>query len=206
MPGSRTPVRDSRPETCSEKPLEADLQGQLAAIVEDLEAAKRRLDALVAAVPEEKWAQRADPARWSVAECIAHLNLTSQAYIPILREALDKCQAIPGPPPTRYRLDFAGWMIWRAVGPVHGFGRMRTPAPFVPQGDLSPPAIVAEFTRLQKELIKCVAAADGLALGKTRVVSPFNRRFRYNVFSALSILPRHQHRHLQQAEQVWAAA
>jgi hypothetical protein len=39
-----------------------------------------------------------------------------------------------------------------------------------------------------------------------KIGSPFNTRVKYNVFSALSVLPRHQHRHLWQAEQTLAAA
>jgi hypothetical protein len=33
-----------------------------------------------------------------------------------------------------------------------------------------------------------------------RVRSPFTDRVTYDVYSALLLLPRHQHRHLQQAE------
>lgn len=182
------------------------MQGQLAAIVEEFQAAQQRLDRLVAAVPEEKWEVREDPARWSVAECIAHLNLTSRAFIPLLGEALEKCRQIDGEPQSRYRMDFAGWMIWRGSGPVRGFGKMRTTEPFVPKGELPRDMVLREFAELQKDLIKSVSEADGLPLGKVRVISPFNRRLRYNVYTALSILPRHQHRHLQQAERIWATA
>ena len=44
-------------------------------------------------------------------------------------------------------------------------------------------------------------AARGLPIGRVGVVSPFNGRMKYNLFAALSILARHQHRHLWQAEQ-----
>ena len=182
------------------------MQGQLATIIEEFEAAQQRLDRLIAGLPEEKWSMTNDPARWSVAQCIAHLNLTSRAFIALIRDALEKCRSIDGKPPGRYHMDFAGWMIWRASGPGRGFGRMRTTPPFVPQGELARESVIAEFARLQEEQIKCVGEADGLPLGRVRVTSPFNARLKYNVYSALSILPRHQHRHLQQAEHVWASA
>lgn len=182
------------------------MQGQLATIVEELESAQQRLDRLVAGLPEEKWAMTSDPEHWSVAQCVAHLNLTSRAFIPLIRDALDKCRQIGGKPPARYHMDFAGWMIWRASGPGRGFGRMRTTPDFVPTGDLPRELVVAEFARLQKDQIKYVGESDGLPLGKVRIVSPFNSRLKYNVYSALSILPRHQHRHLQQADRVWAPA
>lgn len=180
------------------------MQGQLAAIVEGFASAQQRLDRLVASLPEQKWTERSEPTRWSPAECVAHLNLTSRAFIPIIRAALEKCRSIDGKPPTRYRLDFAGWLIWWMSGPAGRFGRMRTTQPFVPQRDLSYSTVVADFARLQNDQIRCTGAADGLPLGNVRVTSPFNSRLRYNVFSALSILPRHQHRHLHQAERVWA--
>jgi hypothetical protein len=185
----------------------AELQAQLIAIAEDFEAAQRRLDRLVAGLPQEKWATRADPERWSVAECIAHLNLTSKAFIPIIREALEACRSMPArASPTRYHLDFAGWLIWRASGPGVGFMRMKTTAPFVPQGELPRDTVLAEFARLQQDQIRCVSEADGLPIDKVRVRSPFNTRLRYSVYSALSILPRHQHRHLNQAERVWTSS
>lgn len=48
--------------------------------------------------------------------------------------------------------------------------------------------------------------ADGLPPGCLRIASPFDARLRYNLYSALSILPRHQRRHLWQAERALEAA
>ena len=56
---------------------------QLDLVADEYRSAQARLHELVRAVPEERWGRRADPARWSVAECVAHLNLTSMAYLPL---------------------------------------------------------------------------------------------------------------------------
>jgi hypothetical protein len=45
----------------------------------------------------------------------------------------------------------------------------------------------------------------GWLLGRMWITSPFDRRIRYNAYSCFTILPRHEHRHLWQAEQVWSA-
>jgi hypothetical protein len=176
------------------------VQGQLAAIVEDYESAQHRLDDLTNGLTEEQWSRSIDPTRWSAAQCIEHLNLTSRAFIPVIRDGLEKARARGGEAPERYRLDFAGWMIWRASGPTRGFGRLRTTAPFVPGAHLGREQVLGEFARLQKEQIELVRSGDGLPLSKAKIASPFNARLHYSVFSALSILPRHQHRHIQQAE------
>jgi hypothetical protein len=181
------------------------VQGQLAAILEDYESAQRRLDDLVEGLTEVQWSGTLDPTRWSAAQCVEHLNLTSKAFIPTLREGVEKARAIGGKPPQRYRLDFPGWMIWRASGPTRGFGKLRTTAAFVPRGDLTRERVLAEFARLQKEQIEILKSADGLPLGNVKIASAFNPKFHYSVYSALSILPRHEHRHIQQAERAVTA-
>ena len=59
---------------------------------------------------------------------------------------------------------------------------------FVPSADRPPDELVAEFERWQAETIACVREAEGLPLQRVKVVSPFDARVRYNLFSALSIL------------------
>ena len=71
----------------------------------------------------------------------------------------------------------------------------------MPSGDRHPDELVAEFERWQTEQIALVRHADGLPIHAVKITSPVDARARYNVFAALSILARHQHRHLWQAEQ-----
>jgi hypothetical protein len=174
------------------------MNAQLSEIVLGFQGASERLDRLVRELPAELWTLRTDPQRWSVAECVEHLNLTGRVYLPILEDAIDRAR-------PRYRRDPVGWLLWKSMPPPVRH-RVRTTAPFVPGSGQPPAELVAEFDRLQQEQIALVRDADGLPLHRIRVVSPFNARVRYNAFSCLSILPPHQHRHLWQAEQVHDAA
>jgi hypothetical protein len=175
---------------------------QLQALLDDFGSARERLHRLQATVPAERWAQRPAEGSWSVAECVAHLNLSSQAYVAPLRQALAHGRAAGGAAPARYRQDLLGWLVWRAVRPETRM-KVKTSASFVPTGGAPAAEIAAEFDRLQDEQMELVRQADGLALGKLKIVSPFGPGFRYNVYSAFTILPAHQHRHLQQAERAW---
>ena len=176
------------------------MQAQLETIVADLNSAQHRLDELNAELSEEQWTAMPGPERWSAVQCIQHLNLTSEGFLKVIREALVRCAALDGPPPRRYRHDFAGWILWRGSGPVRGFGRIRTTKPFNPSGSLSPEKVLSEFARLQRDQIKCVRDGDGLPLDKVKVTSPFLSQLNYSTYSALALLPRHQHRHIEQAE------
>lgn len=178
------------------------MQPQLQEVIEDFGAALERLHQLARDVPSEAWPRRPEPSRWSVGECVAHLNLTAKAFLPPLRDALERGRRMGGPAPERYRRDPIGWLLWRSQAPPVRM-RVKTTPPFVPAGDQPPAELIREFERLQEEQVACVRKADGLPLGRLRIGSPFDPRVKYNLFSALTILPRHQHRHLWQAEQAW---
>jgi hypothetical protein len=79
---------------------------------------------------------------------------------------------------------------------------MPTTAPFVPSGVGPRDAVVGEFVVLQEELVHRVEQASGLDLNRLRVPSPFNPRFKYNLYSCFAVLMAHERRHLWQAERV----
>ncbi|MFN2317993.1 MAG: DinB family protein [Gemmatimonadales bacterium] len=176
---------------------------QLEQLAEEFLEALDRLHLLADGVAANRWAYRTDPKRWSVAECVAHLNLSSAAYLPLLERAVAEAKAIGGPPPRRHRHNPVGWLLWRTMGPPARL-RTRTVAAFVPVSTGPATDLVAEFERRQDAQVALLRAADDLPLGRVMVTSPFNTRVRYNLYSCFAILARHQHRHLWQAEQVWA--
>jgi hypothetical protein len=180
------------------------MPSQIAAVVAEFDTATERLLRLTASIPDDAWRERPRSGGWSVAECVAHLNLTSRGYLPLLEDALVRARSAGNHRPSRrYRRDVTGWLLWRTMGPPVRFGKVNTTPSFVPSGDLPKETLVAEFEALQAAQVQAARAADGLPLGRVRIVSPFSARVRYNLYSCLSILPRHQHRHLWQAEEAW---
>jgi len=178
---------------------------KLQAILDEFASASTRLHALSAQVPLEQWPKRRNPERWSVAECVAHLNVTSEAFLPLLTAAVEQAQAMSSPPQVRYRRDVFGWLLWRTMGPPVRFA-IATPAAFVPAADLPPATLLEEFDRLQTAQVDLLRAVDGKPISEIHVASPFAPGRTYNLYSCFSILPRHQHRHLWQAEGIWKSA
>jgi hypothetical protein len=184
------------------------LHPQLDAIVAQLEAAQHRFHQLEARTPEAMWGKRATPDSWSIGECIAHLNLTSKAYIPLLRFALEIDNRVHKPP-KHYRRDPMGWLLYWTMGELPRFagirfGRVKTTSEFVPAATLVREMVVAEFNTFQHELVMLTHRAEQRDIEKLRIISPFSPRISYNVYSCLAMLPRHQNRHLAQAENVWS--
>jgi hypothetical protein len=174
---------------------------QLQEIADEYRAAGDRLRKLVSTVPEQWWTRRPDPDRWSVAECVAHLNLTSAQFLPRLDQALAEAEQLPARAPARYRRDPVGWLLWRMMGPPVRV-KTKTSAQFMPTNVRSVAGLIQEFERLQQEQLRRIERADGLPLTRVRVASPFNEKVKYNLYSCFCILPRHEQRHLWQAEQV----
>ena len=176
---------------------------QLSAVAEEFGAALRRVQALERTLSADQWTRRPGPGRWSAIECIQHLNLTAEATLPRVRQGIAEARLRTRPAPARFRRDFTGWLIWNGLRRPGRF-KSKTGMAFVPQADRPPARILESFARLQDEHQACVRECDGLPIERVRIMSPFKEGVRYNVYSCLTILAVHQHRHLWQAEQAAA--
>lgn len=177
---------------------------QLQAAIDQFAGARERLHRLAATIPADQWTRRPSPDSWSPAECVAHLNLTSRAYVPQLRDGLAQARAIGGGAPARYKRGFMGWLLTRMLQPGKG-SRVKTTADFTPTSTPPLAELLAEFDRLQDEQMAFAREADGLPIDRVRLASPFNERVKYTMYAAFTILPTHQHRHLLQAERAATA-
>ena len=79
--------------------------------------------------------------------------------------------------------------------------RLRLPStkPFLPEHNLEPTSVVAEFHSLLEQIATHLRSAHGLALDQIQIHSPFAEKMKYNLYSALVIIPAHNRRHLWQA-------
>ena len=131
---------------------------------------------------------------------MSHLNLSSEALLPLVRDAPQQARDRYEPTPLRYRRNALGWLAWKIIAPQGGL-KITTTSHFVPAAAQPIDDLVRDFIRLQAGIVSCVRSADGLPLERVKVRSPFHGRMTYNVYAALTLVPRHQHRHLHQAEQ-----
>jgi hypothetical protein len=179
---------------------------QLRTIEEELVQGSEGIRMLAEELSPEQWNACPQGGGWSPAECVRHLNLTSEAMVPPIRDAIDRARSLGGGAPARFRRGFLGWLLWSGSRPGKGI-RVRTSPAFVPEpGAIDVAALLAESDRWQREQLELVRAADGLPLHRVRIASPFGPRIHYSAFAALSILSVHQLRHLDQARRAATAA
>jgi hypothetical protein len=176
---------------------------QLSAIVDDLQAVEQRLRLLQGRLPRGMWCRPPGPGRWSPADCVAHLNLTSSTVLPLIRDGLRDAGTRGNRSASRYRRDVVGWFVWKLMAPSNGL-RTRTIQAWVPAVAESPETVMADFARLQSEIVACVREADRLPIDRVSLQSPFDARVTCNLYAALTLIPRHQQRHVLQAERAAA--
>jgi hypothetical protein len=169
----------------------------------ELSEATSRAWQLVRSTDGRVFTVRPTPRDWSAAECIAHLSLSTEQFLPVLQKAIDEAQKKGWKSQKKPAMDVVGRALrWFLEPPIRK--RVKTAGRFVPRSARAKAEAFGEFATLQSKLVDAVHAAEGLDLRKIKVTSPFDRRVKYNLFSAFKIVVAHQRRHLWQAEQAVA--
>jgi hypothetical protein len=171
----------------------------LDALRAELSACSRRAQALCAGRDAAELARRPDPRRWSIAEQLEHLSLTTDAYLPLIDAAAVELERAGARSEGPYRTGLlVRAMLWYLEPPYRQ--RVPTTPPFEPAPGLDPAAALPRFLDLQRALDQRLARLRGFALDRPKVRSPFNARLRYGLWGALRLIPCHQRRHLWSAE------
>ena len=182
-------------------PTTQTLNQQLADIKAQLDAASERAAIIVNSIAFEQLNERPQPDQWSIAECLVHLNLSSQAEIAVINRVFEQKQAKKIAAGKQFKMDLLGrFLKWSLEPPPMFFSKMKTTKPFQPVIVEQSSDVLPTFLALQEQLKACVDTASELPLNEIKVESPFDTRVKYNLFSFFHILLAHERRHLWQAE------
>jgi hypothetical protein len=165
---------------------------QLAELCEQFRLNSKRAEAIVSKAGEQRIAVRPQPDSWSAAECLAHLTLSTEMFLPAWRAVFAGGLQGNGP----YKKDLIGKMLPWGMQPPPRF-RIKAPARFRP---VDTTEVLPKFLASQTHLLDVVSNSAGLALDRIKVASPVDARVRYNVWSSFCLAEAHQRRHLWQAE------
>lgn len=184
-----------------ESPDRQSLAPDLAECLRQLEAIDTDAAKLAAGLTEDQFHWAPASSRWSIAQCVAHLVITGQQYLPILDRTIEHARAsgLLSSGPFRYGF-IERWLIGATEPPPRI--RLRTPESARPRNDQPLAAVMADFQTAQAELKKRLRAADGVDLARAKVTSPFVKALKMGLGPCFSFLAAHERRHLWQAWQV----
>jgi len=170
-------------------------------IAQQIEDTRYRAEGLVHGLTPEQLTQRPEPDKWSIAECLAHLNVTAATIQPILAKGIErgKRDELFGKGP--FNLGPKGsFLVWLAEPPPKV--RIRAPKSVAPPVAIADPAkLLPEFMRVQDECMRLITEAEGLNQAKIKVGPRFSP-FRCRLCASFPWMMAHQRRHLLQAENV----
>lgn len=178
---------------------------ELQAMLQQLNTIKADGQAACADLSESQFNWRPGPDRWSIAECLVHLNVAVTRTLPAFERAIAEGRAKgkrkQGGEPSPYGW-FSRWMIRSMEPPPKR--RMKTfPSFAVPAGGThSPDVVLSEFLTVRDQLAERVRQADGLDLRGIKAVSPVNRLLRLPLGAYFQFVIAHDRRHVWQAQQV----
>ena len=143
---------------------------------------------------------KSHPESWSVGECLSHLVNSNSLY-------LDKIENILNSFPTgsekdfTYKQSFMGKLISEGVDPAN-LKKAKTFKVFFPDKSAVQNKIIDEYVKSSEKLIELAGKMEHLDLEKIKLSSPVNIMIRLNLGDPLIIIPKHDKRHLNQAEKV----
>jgi len=165
-----------------------DIRSEVAAV--DAEAQR-----LCGDLSEEQLSWRPQPGKWSIAENLAHLNITTQAYVPSIQRALHLARERGLKGSGAFDLGLTGKLF---VGYLEPPFKVKTKAPKMIQPLLQGPASDAlpQFLRGLEAFGKLVNSAEGVDCARAGFVSPFASILHMKLIAAFATVTAHDRRHL----------
>lgn len=177
----------------------SERSGQIQTLKDEFLSSSEIAGKLFSEQSEETLMRRPTTGKWSAAECLAHLTVTSNKFLPDFATAREKAvrESIHSDAP--YKMDIVGKFFVRMTEPPARF-KVPAPAPFLPGKPTSAKETLAEFLQSQQALLHALDAAAPISMVSVKVCSPATNVIKYNLYSAFCILAAHQRRHLVQAQ------
>ena len=182
--------------------MHSDIESTLA----DTRSATSQWLALVDGLSDTQANWRPAPDRWSIAQCMDHLNLTTGLLIAPLTAAIITARSKGALASGPFRYGFIARWFLKALAPR---GSKPVPAPklYRPSSSLLEcTSVVSRFREVQKSCIAVAESADGLDLARIRIASPALALMRFPLGIWLLATASHMLRHLNQAKDVRAHA
>jgi hypothetical protein len=168
-------------------------------LIAELDAADQSAKELVMGLNPEQLNQQPTPGAWSVGQCLEHLCIANEVYLPAISASLESRsvgavqEIAPG--------WFARWFIRSYIEPSPQSKHASAPKKIVP-GARVEPSVLDRFLRSNQAARELVRHAGDYDVNHIRFRNPFIPVLRFTVGTGFEIITGHERRHLMQAEGV----
>ena len=186
--------------------MEEPLSPELAGYQQQFTANRREAAGLCSGLSDAQFNWPPGPGRWSIAECLLHLNVGADVYTRLIEIATERGRARGQLATGPFRYGFLSrWFMGLLEPPVRK--RYKTPRLFYPAHGVQhrPTDVLSQFESAGRRWDECLRRATGLDLARVKVPSPVVPLLRFQLGPLFAGQAAHERRHLWQAKQVRAA-
>jgi hypothetical protein len=142
---------------------------------------------------------RENPTSWNVLECLQHLNLYGDFYLP----AMDaKIKASHTKPEREFKPGLLGDYFAKSMLPGQKMKKMKTFADKNPLNSNPGRDVIDKFIFQQKELLELLKMSENVSLNKVKVPTSISRLIRLKLGDTFRFYTNHIIRHLDQADRI----
>ncbi|GAB3493634.1 DinB family protein [Spirosoma knui] len=156
-------------------------------------------------LPDAQLTQQPSHDRWSIAQCLEHLNSYGQYYIPLLTQVIALGEQQDKAASPEFRSSWLGNYFAEMMRPKAD-GRIAMPMKafknHTPAAQLNVPLVLAEFFDQQQQLLSLLQRARAVDMSRLKVPISIARWIKLSVGDTFRFLIAHEQRHVTQAERV----
>jgi len=146
--------------------------------------------------------RRPSPDKWSVGQCLEHLNIVGGLYLPIIARKLKQAQERGSKPASVVKHGFIGRKMTEAMRAPASKKSIKTPQQYAPSGSRLPRTVVEVFGRQLDELTSLFEQARLVNANAVRIPNPIIPLLLPRFTDVAEMLVAHLQRHVAQAERV----
>lgn len=161
----------------------------------EIAAVNAEAQKLCASLTEKQLAWRPQPGKWSMAENLVHLNISTQTTLPAIKRSLDEARSRGLQGTGAFDLGFTGKLFVSYLEPPYKI-KSKAPKMIVPILQGSAADTLPQFLRCNEAFEKLVDNAEGVDLGRAVFVSPYAKVLRMKLIAAFASVTAHDRRHL----------
>jgi hypothetical protein len=139
----------------------------------EIKEARLRAQSLVSDLSSDQLTKQPEPGKWSVAECLLHLNRTADVVQPLMAKAIAEGKRDNAAGSGPFGIGFKGRLLVWIAEPPPKF-RIRAPRRVRPASKIDNPLnLLPDFLKAQDEWERLARESAGLDLGRIMVGPPF---------------------------------
>jgi len=147
----------------------------------------------------EKLNMRHSENAWSILECVAHMNLYGDYYLPAMASAIQNAKDCEN---ETFRSGWLGNYFANSMLPKDNLNKMKTFKDKDPIGKNLEVSEIKKFIEQQTKLLELLKKAESVSLNNTKVSTSISKWIKMNLGDTFRFFINHNLRHLKQISDI----